>query len=92
MNKTLKTKIINGIAYFVIFYVVFSITEAIIDLVMGWDLWNLSIRTTSQVMTVICIACGVNGLVFTFIGRYRSKQNQKKIEEQYGKLFDEAGI
>ena len=92
MNKTLKTKIVNGIAYFVIFYVVFSITEAIIDLVMGWDLWNLSIRTTSQVMTVICIACGVNGLVFTFIGRYRSKRNQKKIDEQYGKLFDEAGI
>ncbi|WP_293578582.1 hypothetical protein [Prevotella sp.] len=43
-------------------------------------------------MTVICIACGVNGLVFTFIGRYRSKRNQKKIDEQYGKLFDEAGI
>ena len=38
MNKTLKTKIINGIAYFVIFYVVFSITEAIIDLVMGWEI------------------------------------------------------
>ena len=92
MNKTLKTKIVNGIAYFVIFYVVFSITEAIIDLVMGWDLWNLSSRTTSQVMTVICIACGVNGLVFTFIGPYRSKRNQKKIDEQYGKLFDEAGI
>ena len=92
MNKSLKNKIVYETIDFVNFIVVFCITEALIDLVMGWDLWNLSIRTTSQVMTVICIACGVNGLVFTFIGRYRSKQNQKKIEEQYGKLFDEAGI
>ena len=43
-------------------------------------------------LVVFCIACGVNGLVFTFIGRYRSKRNQKKIDEKYGKLFDEAGI
>ena len=43
-------------------------------------------------MTVIYIACVVNGLVFTLIGRYRSKRNQKKIGEQYGKLFDEVGI
>lgn len=96
MNKSLKNKIvyetIDFVIFLVVFLVVFCIIEAIIDLVMGWDLWNLSIRTTSQVMTVICIACGVNGLVFTFIGRYRSKQNQKKINEQYGKLFDEAGI
>ena len=92
MNNSLKNKIVNGTIDFVIFLVVFCITEAIIDLVMGWDLWNLSSRTTSQVMTVICIACGVNGLVFTFIGHYRSKRNQKKIDEQYGKLFDEAGI
>ena len=92
MNKTLKTKIINGIAYFVIFYVVFSITEAIIDLVMGWDLWDLSSRTTSQALVIISIACAVNGLVFTLIGRYRSKRNQKKIGEQYGKLFDEVRI
>lgn len=73
MNNSLKNKIVNEAIDFVIFLVVFCITEAIIDLVMGWDLWNLSSRTTSQVMTVICIACGVNGLVFTFIGRYRSK-------------------
>ena len=92
MNKSLKNKIVYETIDFVIFLVVFCITEAIIDLVMGWDLWNLSSRTTSQVMTVISIACGVNGLVFTFIGRYRSKRNQKKIDEQYGKLFDEAGI
>lgn len=92
MNKSLKNKIVNEAIDFVIFLVVFCITEAIIDLVMGWDLWNLSSRTTSQVMTVISIACGVNGLVFTFIGHYRSKRNQKKIDEQYGKLFDEAGI
>lgn len=92
MNNSLKNKIVYETIDFVIFLVVFCITEAIIDLVMGWDLWNLSIRTTSQVMTVTCIACGVNGLVFTFIGRYRSKRNQKKIDEQYGKLFDEAGI
>ena len=92
MNNPLKNKIVYETIDFVIFLVVFCITEAIIDLVMGWDLWNLSNRTTSQVMTVICIECGVNGLVFTFIGRYRSKRNQKKIDEQYGKLFDEAGI
>ena len=92
MNNSLKNKIVYETIDFVIFLVVFCITEAIIDLVMGWDLWNLSIRTTSQVMTVIYIACGVNGLVFTFIGRYRCKRNQKKIDEQYGKLFDEAGI
>lgn len=92
MNNSLKNKIVYETIDFVIFLVVFCITEAIIDLVMGWDLWNLSSRTTSQVMTVICISCGVNGLVFTFIGRYRSKRNQKKIDEQYGKLFDEAGI
>lgn len=92
MNNSVKNKIVYETIDFVIFLVVFCITEAIIDLVMGWDLWNLSSRTTSQVMTVICIACAVNGLVFTFIGRYRSKRNQKKIDEQYGKLFDEAGI
>lgn len=92
MNKSVKTKIVNGTIDFVIFLIVFCITEAIIDLVMGWDLWNLSSRTTSQTMTVICIACAVNGLVFTFIGRYRSKRNQKKIDKQYDKLFDEAGI
>lgn len=92
MNNSLKNKIVYETIDFVIFLVVFCITEAIIDLVMGWDLWNLSSRTTSQVMTVICILCGVNGLVFTFIGHYRSKRNQKKIDEQYGKLFDEAGI
>mgnify|MGYP004500879245 FL=1 len=92
MNNSLKNKIVYETIDFVIFLVVFCITEAIIDLVMGWDLWNLSSRTTSQVMTVISIACGVNGLVFTFIGHYRSKRNQKKIDEQYGKLFDEAGI
>ena len=38
MNKTLKTKIVNGTIDFVIFIVVFCIIEAIIDLVMGWDL------------------------------------------------------
>ena len=92
MNNSLKNKIVYETIDFVIFLVVFCITEAIIDLVMGWDLWNLSSRTTSQVMTVICIACGVNGLVFTCIGRSRSTRHQKKSDEQYGKLFDEAGI
>ena len=92
MNNSLKNKIVYETIDFVIFLVVFCITEAIIDLVMGWDLWNLSSRTTSQAMTVLCISCAVNGLVFTFIGPYRSKRNQKKIDEQYGKLFDEAGI
>ena len=88
MNNSLKNKIVYETIDFVIFLVVFCITEAIIDLVMGWDLWNLSSRTTSQVMTVICIACGVNGLVFTFIGRYRSKRNQKKIDEQSSGCFN----
>lgn len=92
MNKSLKTKIINGTIDFVIFLVVFYITESIIDIFMGWDLWDLSSRTTNKAMTVIYIACVVNGLVFTLIGRYRSKRNQKKIGEQYGKLFDEVGI
>ena len=92
MNKSLKTKIVNGIAYFVIFYVVFSITEAIIDIVMGWDLWDLSNRTTSQALAIISIACAVNSLVFTLIGHYRGKRYKKKNDEQYGKLFDEAGI
>ena len=92
MNNSLKNKIVYETIDFVIFLVVFCITEAIIDLVMGWDLWNLSSRTTSQALVIISIACAVNGLVFTFIGRYRSKRNQKKIDEQYGKLFDEAGI
>lgn len=83
MNKSVKNKIVYETIDFVIFLVVFCITEAIIDLVMGWDLWNLSSRTTSQVMTVICIACGVNGLVFTFIGRYRSKRNQRTIRQAF---------
>ena len=92
MNKTLKTKIVNGTIDFVIFIVVFCIIEAIIDIVMGWDLWDLSSRTTSQALVIISIACAVNGLVFTIIGHYRSKRYKKKIDEQYGKLFDEAGI
>ncbi|WP_295438728.1 hypothetical protein [uncultured Prevotella sp.] len=78
MNNSLKNKIVYETIDFVIFLVVFCITEAIIDLVMGWDLWNLSSRTTSQVMIVICIACGVNGLVFTFIGHYRRKAKPKE--------------
>jgi len=92
MNKSLKTKIVNGTIDFVIFIVVFCIIEAIIDIVMGWELWNLSSRTTSQALTIISIACAVNGLVFTIIGHYRSKRYKKNIDEQYGKLFDEAGI
>ena len=92
MNKTLKTKIVDGTIDFVIFIVVFCIIEAIIDLVMGWDLWDLSSRTTSQALVIISIACAVNGLVFTIIGHYRSKRYKKNIDEQYGKLFDEAGI
>ena len=92
MNKTLKTKIVNGTIDFVIFIVVFCIIEAIIDIVMGWDLWDLASRTTSQALVIISIACAVNGLVFTIIGHYRSKRYKKKIDEQYGKLFDEAGI
>ncbi len=92
MNKTLKTKIVNGTIDFVIFIVVFCIIEAIIDLVMGWDLWDLSNRTTSQALAIISIACAVNSLVFTIIGHYRSKRYKKNIDEQYGKLFDEAGI
>ena len=92
MNKMLKTKIVNGTIDFVIFIVVFCIIEAIIDLVMGWDLWDLSSRTTSQALVIISIACAVNGLVFTLIGHYRSKRYKKNIDEQYGKLFDEAGI
>lgn len=92
MNKTLKTKIVNGTIDFVIFIVVFCIIEAIIDIVMGWDLWDLSSRTTSQALAIISIACVVNSLVFTIIGHYRSKRYKKKIDEQYGKLFDEAGI
>ena len=92
MNKTLKNKIVNGTIDFVIFIVVFCIIEAIIDLVMGWDLWDLSSRTTSQALVIISIACAVNGLVFTLIGHYRSKRYKKNIDEQYGKLFDEAGI
>ena len=88
----LKTKIVNGTIDFVIFIVVFCIIEAIIDLVMGWDLWDLSSRTTSQALVIISIACAVNGLVFTLIGHYRSKRYKKNIDEQYGKLFDEAGI
>ena len=92
MNKTLKTKIVNGTIDFVIFIVVFCIIEAIIDLVMGRDLWDLSSRTTSQALVIISIACAVNGLVFTLIGHYRSKRYKKNIDEQYGKLFDEAGI
>ena len=92
MNKTLKNKIVNGTIDFVIFIVVFCIIEAIIDIVMGWDLWDLSSRTTSQALVIISIACVVNSLVFTIIGHYRSKRYKKKIDEQYGKLFDEAGI
>lgn len=92
MNKTLKNKIVNGTIDFVIFIVVFCIIEAIIDIVMGWDLWDLSSRTTSQALVIISIACAVNGLVFTIIGHYRSKRYKKNIDEQYGKLFDEAGI
>ena len=92
MNKTLKNKIVNGTIDFVIFIVVFCIIEAIIDIVMGWDLWDLSSRTTSQALTIISIACAVNSLVFTIIGHYRSKRYKKNIDEQYGKLFDEAGI
>ena len=92
MNKTLKNKIVNGTIDFVIFIVVFCIIEAIIDLVMGCDLWDLSSRTTSQALTIISIACAVNSLVFTIIGHYRSKRYKKNIDEQYGKLFDEAGI
>lgn len=92
MNKSLKTKIVNGTIDFVIFIVVFCIIEAIIDIVMGWDLWDLSSRTTSQALVIISIACAVNGLVFTVIGHYRSKRYKKNIDEQYGKLFDEAGI
>lgn len=92
MNKTLKTKIVNGTIDFVIFIVVFCIIEAIIDIVMGWDLLDLSSRTTSQALVIISIACAVNGLVFTIIGHYRSKRYKKNIDEQYGKLFDEAGI
>ena len=92
MNKTLKNKIVNGTIDFVIFIVVFCIIEAIIDIVMGWDLWDLSSRTTSQALVIISIACAVNGLVFTVIGHYRSKRYKKNIDEQYGKLFDEAGI
>lgn len=92
MNKTLKTKIVNGTIDFVIFIVVFCIIEVIIDIVMGWDLWDLSSRTTGQALVIISIACAVNGLVFTIIGHYRSKRYKKNIDEQYGKLFDEAGI
>ena len=92
MNKTLKNKIVNGTIDFVIFIVVFCIIEAIIDIVMGWDLWDLSSRTTGHALTIISIACAVNSLVFTIIGHYRSKRYKKKIDEQYGKLFDEAGI
>lgn len=92
MNKTLKTKIVNGTIDFVIFIVVFCIIEAIIDIVMGWDLLDLSSRTTSQALVIISIACVVNSLVFTIIGHYRSKRYKKNIDEQYGKLFDEAGI
>ena len=92
MNKSLKTKIVNGTIDFVIFIVVFCIIEAIIDIVMGWDLWDLSSRTTSQALVIISIACVVNSLVFTIIGHYRSKRYKKNIDEQYGKLFDEAGI
>ena len=92
MNKSLKTKIVNGTIDFVIFIVVFCIIEAIIDIVMGWDLWDLSSRTTSQALAIISIACVVNSLVFTIIGHYRSKRYKKNIDEQYGKLFDEAGI
>ena len=92
MNKSLKNKIVNGTIDFVIFIVVFCITEAIIDIIMGWDLWDISSRTTSQALVVISIACAVNGLVFTVIGHYRSKRYKKNIDEQYGKLFDEAGI
>ena len=92
MNKTLKNKIVNGTIDFVIFIVVFCIIEAIIDIVMGWDLWDLSNRTTSQALTIISIACAVNSLVFTLIDHYRSKRYKKNIDEQYGKLFDEAGI
>lgn len=92
MNKTLKNKIVNGTIDFVIFIVVFCIIEAIIDIVMGWDLLDLSSRTTSQALVIISIACVVNSLVFTIIGHYRSKRYKKNIDEQYGKLFDEAGI
>lgn len=92
MNKTLKNKIVNGTIDFVIFIVVFCIIEAIIDIVMGWDLWDLSSRTTSQALVIISIACAVNSLVFTIIGHYRSKRYKKNIDEQYGKLFDEVGI
>ena len=92
MNKSLKNKIVNGTIDFVIFIVVFCIIEAIIDIVMGWDLWDLSSRTTSQALVIISIACVVNSLVFTIIGHYRSKRYKKNIDEQYGKLFDEAGI
>ena len=92
MNNSLKNKIVYETIDFVIFLVVFCITEAIIDLVMGWDLWDLSSRTTSQALTIISIACAVNSLVFTIIGHYRSKRYKKKIDEQSGKLFDEAGI
>lgn len=92
MNKTLKTKIVNGTIDFVIFIVVFCIIEAIIDIVMGWDLWDLSSITTSQALAIISIACVVNSLVFTLIDHYRSKRYKKNIDEQYGKLFDEAGI
>ena len=92
MNKTLKNKIVNGTIDFVIFIVVFCIIEAIIDIVMGWDLWDLSNRTTSQALIIISIACAVNSLVFTLIDHYRSKRYKKNIDEQYGKLFDEAGI
>lgn len=38
MNNLLKNKIVYETIDFVIFLVVFCITEAIIDLVMGWDL------------------------------------------------------
>ena len=92
MNKSLKNKIVNGTIDFVIFIVVFCIIEAIIDIVMGWDLWDLSSRTTGQALAIISIACVVNSLVFTIIGHYRSKRYKKNIDEQYGKLFDEAGI
>ena len=81
MNKTLKNKIVNGTIDFVIFIVVFCIIEAIIDIVMGWDLWDLSSRTTGQALTIISIACAVNSLVFTIIGHYRSKRYKKNIDE-----------
>ena len=61
---------------------------ATIDLVMGWPLFDFNEHPFWQIMAGVA---GSEVLLLLF-GRVVNKQRRKRRDDEYGALFDEAGI